>query len=60
MLSHFLSHCSHTNTSEVIDGEASVARILCWEESIEACPQEIVSQAGLQFLHPQSFGQVLE
>ena len=60
MLSHFIRHCSHTDTGKVVDGETSVARVVRREESVEAWPQEVIFQTCLKLGHPQSFREILK
>jgi hypothetical protein len=38
MLAHVFCQHTHTNTGEVVDREASVARVLEWEQTLEAGP----------------------
>lgn len=60
MLAHVFGQHAHANAGEVIDGEASVTRVLSREKTLEAGPQDLISEPGLQAWQAHMFSQVLE
>lgn len=60
MLAHVLRQHTHTNTGEVVDREASVSRVLCGEQTLEAGPQDLVSETGLQTRKSEVLCEILE
>jgi hypothetical protein len=60
VLAHVFRQHTHTNTGEVIDRETGVTRVLCWEQTLEAGPQNLVSETGLQARKTKVLGEILE
>lgn len=60
MLAHVFRQHTHANTGEVVDRETGVARVLCREQTLEAGPQDLVSETGLQARKTKVLGEVLE
>jgi hypothetical protein len=60
LLAHVFRQYTHTDTSEVVDGKSGVSGVLCWEETLEAGAENLISEAGLQARKTQILCQVLE
>lgn len=60
MLAHVFRQHTHTNTGEVVDRETGVTRVFCREQTLEAGPQDLVSETGLQARKTEVLGEVLE
>ena len=60
MFTHFFSKRTHANTSEVVDGESGVARVVQREEPVKAGPKNGIGQAFLEFGHAHVLGEILK
>lgn len=60
MLSHILRQCTHTDASEVVDGEPGVAWIVLWKQALITRLEDRIVQMFLKLRHSQNLGEILK